>query len=130
MSVDVLWNVSSGTPYTQTQVYDEAGLAALAKQPVGPLNSRYGPWTQSLDLKASRSFGVGGMDLNAYVWVLNAFDVNNAVSVYTGTGSPFTTAFLNTADGTAAAQNLQSKYGLDINSVYAQALQNQSLFTN
>ena len=129
-SIDVLWNVASGTPYTQTQIFDEVGLAALAKQPVGPLNSRYGPWTQSVDFKASRSFGLGGLDLNAYVWVLNAFDVKNAVSVYTGTGSPFTTAFLNSADGAAAQQNLQNKYGLDINSAYSQALQNQNLFAN
>jgi hypothetical protein len=129
-SIDVLWNVASGTPYTQTQIYDEAGLAALAKQPIGPLNSRYGPWTQSVDLKAGRSFVLGGLDLNAYIWVLNAFDVNNAVSVYTGTGSASTTGFLNSADGTAARQNLQNKYGLDIDSVYGQALQNQSLFTN
>ena len=129
-SVNILWNVASGTPYTQSQLYDEVGLAALAKQPVGPLNSRYGPWTQSVDFKASRTIGLGGLDLDAYVWVLNAFNTQNAISVYTGTGSAFSTGFLNTADGVAAADNLQSKYGLDIGPAYAQALQNQSLFTS
>jgi len=128
--VNVLWNVASGTPYTQTEVFDEVGLAALAKQPVGPLNSRYGPWTQSLDFKASKSFGVSGLDLNAYVWVLNAFDTKNAITIYTGTGSPFSTGFLNTPDGQAAAQNLQSKYGLPIGPAYTMAQQNQSLFSN
>ena len=129
-SLDVLWNVASGTPYTQSQIYDEVGLAALARQPVGPLNSRYGPWTQSLDFKASKSFGVSGLDLNAYVWVLNAFDTKNAITIFTGTGSPFSTGFLNTPDGQAAAQNLQSKYGLPIGPAYTMAQQNQSLFNN
>ena len=129
-SVNVLWNVASGTPYTQTEVFDEVGLAALAKQPVGPLNSRYAPWTQSVDLKVGRTFGLGGLDLDGYLWVLNVFDIKNAISVYTGTGSPFSTGFLNSADGVAAAQNLQGKYGLDIAPAYTQALQNQALFSN
>jgi len=129
-AVNLLWNIASGTPYTQTQIFDEVGLQAVAKQPIGPLNSRYAPWTQSMDLKASKSFGLGGSDLTAYVWILNIFDVQNAIQVYTGTGSANTTAFLNSADGVAAGQNLQNKYGIDINPTYAMALQNQSLFTN
>ncbi len=130
VNLDVLYNVASGTPYTQTQIFDEVGLAALAKQPVGPINSRYGPWTQSVDFKASRAFPLAGLEANAYVWVLNAFDTKNAISVFTGTGSPYATGFLNTNDGQQAAQNLQNKYGLDIAPAYAMALQNQSLFSN
>lgn len=129
-SINVLWNVASGTPYTQTQIYDEVGLAAVAKQPVGPLNSRYAPWTQSIDLKAGRSFALGGLDMNAYVWVLNLMNVDNAVQVFTGTGSANTTGFLNSPDGVAAGQNLQSKYGLPIGPAYSQAVQNPALYTN
>ncbi|HEY2956574.1 MAG TPA: TonB-dependent receptor [Candidatus Eisenbacteria bacterium] len=129
-SLNVLWNIASGTPYTQTEIYDEAGLAALAKQPVGPLNSRYGPWTQSLDFKLSRGFNIAGLDVSAYAWVLNALDTKNAIGVFTGTGSPFTTGFLESPSGQAAAENLQSKYGLPIAPAYAQAVQNQALFSS
>ena len=130
VDVNVLYNIGSGTPYTPTNVYDEPTLAAVASQPVGPLNSRYGPWTQSLDLKATKSFTVAGLDMGAYVWVLNAFDVKNAVQVYTSTGSPRTTSFLNTAEGQAASQNLNTKYGIDASQAYALALQSPSLYSN
>jgi hypothetical protein len=130
VSVNALWNVASGTPYTQSDVYDEVGLAAISRHAIGATNSRYAPWTQSVDMKASRSFAFGSRDLNAYVWVLNAFDVKNAVQVYTSTGSPSSTGFLNTADGTATAQNLQAKYGLPLASVYSQAEQGQGIYSN
>ena len=125
--VNVLYNVASGTPYTPTNIYDEVTLAAVASQPVGPLNSRYGPWTQSLDLKASRSFGLAGLDVSAYLWLINAFDVDNAITVFTGTGSVNTTGFLNTPDGQNAAANLLAE-GIDPSNAYSQALQNQALF--
>jgi outer membrane receptor protein involved in Fe transport len=128
--LNVLYNIGSGTPYTPTEVYDEPTLAAVSSVPSGPLNSRYGPWTQTVDLKATKSFKMAGLDMSAYLWLLNAFDEKNAVQVYTSTGSPFTTSYLNTAAGQAAKQDLSNKYGLDASQAYAAALQNPSLFTN
>jgi len=130
VDLNVLYNIGSGTPYTPTEVYDEPTLAAVSSVPSGPLNSRYGPWTQSVDLKATKSFKMAGLDMSAYLWLLNAFDEKNAVQVYTSTGSPFTTSYLNTAAGQAAKQDLSNKYGLDASQAYAAALQNPSLFTN
>ncbi len=126
-NINVLYNIASGTPYTPTNVYDEVTLAAVASQPVGPLNSRYGPWTHSLDLKASRGFGIQNVNLSAYVWVLNALNSDNAVSVFTGTGSALTTGFLNTPDGQASAQNLANN-GIDAQRAYQLALQAPGLF--
>jgi len=129
-SVNVLWNLASGTPYTQTEIYDEASLAGVAKQPVGPLNSRNAPWTQSVDVKASKDFIVAGLDVSAYLWVLNLLDTQNAISVFTGTGSANTTGFLDSPAGREAATNLQNKYGLPIDPAYSLAEQNQTLFAN
>lgn len=67
--------------------------------------------------------------MSAYVWVINAFDIKNAVAVYTGTGSPTTTAYLNTADGRNVASNLAGQ-GIDPNAAYDLALANQSLYSN
>jgi hypothetical protein len=78
----VLYNVASGTPYTPTFIYDEVTLAAVAGVPSGPLNSRYGPWTNTLDLKASRGFNFTGLNFEAFAWVLNLFDAENAFQVY------------------------------------------------
>ncbi len=47
--------MGSGTPYTPTKPYDEVTLAAVNIEPAGPINSRYGPWTYRVDLKADRT---------------------------------------------------------------------------
>jgi len=127
--VNVLYNVASGTPYTPTSIYDEVTLAAVASQPEGPLNSRYGPWTQSLDFKASRGFRVQGFDVRAFAWVINAFDTENAINVFSGTGSANTSGFLSTPNGQDAAQKLVDK-GIDPQRAYALALQAPGLFHN
>ena len=128
-SVNVLFNVASGTPFTPTTIWDEVSLQNLAAEPSGPINSRYGPWTRSLDLKASKGFSFGAAKANAFVWVLNALDEKNANTVFTGTGSPLTTGFLDTTPGQTVAQGLRDR-GLDPNQVYGMALQSQNLFSN
>jgi outer membrane receptor protein involved in Fe transport len=100
--INVLLNAGSGVPYTPTTVYNEVTLANVASQPVGPINSRYGPWTVQLDLKANKAIDLGGQNLDVYVWVLNVFNRDNIRTVYTGTGSAESTNFLNTAEGQAA----------------------------
>lgn len=128
VGINVLYNVASGTPFTPTNVFDEQTLANVAAQPQGPLNSRYGPWTQSLDMKAVKSFPVVGFDLDAYVWLINAFDTRNAIAVYTGTGSPYTSGYLDTPEGQALAADLASK-GIDAQETYRLALQGSNLFS-
>ena len=99
--VNVLVNAASGTPYTPTYVYNEVTLAALSVQPIGEINSRYGPWTTSVDLKASKAFKLGQQNMDVYLWALNVFNTDNVSTVYTGTGSAETTNFLNTDEGRA-----------------------------
>ena len=125
--INVLYNVASGTPFTPTNVYDEVTQANVASQPEGALNSRYSPWTQSFDLKATKSFPFGGANMTAYMWVLNAFNTNNAVTVYNGTGSPYTTAYLNSPEGRQVSETLAAE-GIDAQAAYNLALQNQNLF--
>ena len=126
--VNVLYNVASGTPFTPTYVYDEVTLAAVSSQPYSGLNSRYGPWTQSLDFKAMKSFGLTGLNVGAYLWVVNLLDTDNAIQTYSGTGSPYTTGYLQTPEGQAVAADLASK-GIDAQQAYNQALQGTNLFS-
>jgi outer membrane receptor protein involved in Fe transport len=128
-SFNVLYNIASGTPFTPTNVYDEVTLAAIQSNPTGPLNSIYGPWTQSFDFKVNKGWTWNRMDMAAYIWVINAFDIKNAVAVYTGTGSATTTGYLNTNEGQNVAANLASQ-GIDPNAAYNLALANQSLYSN
>jgi outer membrane receptor protein involved in Fe transport len=125
--INLLYNVATGTPYTSTNVFDEVNQLNLAGQPTGPLNARYGPTTQTLDFKISKGFEFTGTSMSAYMWVLNAFDTRNAMIVFSGTGSPFTSGYLDTEAGAAVAQKLRDE-GIDPNATYRLALQSANLF--
>jgi hypothetical protein len=115
--LQVLVRAASGAPYTPTYVYDEVTLAAVAPLPSGETNSRRTPWTSTVDVTASRRFGVHGLDLDATLWMLNLLDHRNPRTIYSGTGSPYTTGFLATPDGQAYLDNASSQ-GLDGGALY------------
>jgi len=101
--INVLFNAASGTPYTPTKVYNAVTLGAVFPTPTGEINSQYGPWTASVDLRASKGFGIGrGQNLEAYVLVKNVTNRKNIYAVYSATGSAESTNYLNTDAGQAA----------------------------
>ncbi|MBD3217755.1 MAG: TonB-dependent receptor [candidate division Zixibacteria bacterium] len=97
--VNAVFNVGSGLPYSPSEIFNEITLASVSPNPAAPINSRYGPWTYRLDLKANRRFSIANLDLDFYVWVLNLFDTENVISVYEGTGKPDDTGWLATEPG-------------------------------
>ncbi len=97
--LNMVFNVGSGLPYSPAEIWNEVTLASVTPNPAAPINSRYGPWTYRLDLKANRAFNIAGLDLDFYVWVLNLFDTDNAMDVYEGTGDPDNTGWLATEPG-------------------------------
>jgi outer membrane receptor protein involved in Fe transport len=127
--INALFNVGSGTPFTPTETYNEVTLASVSNLPEGPLNSRYGPWTVNLDLKANRGFNIGGFKFDAYAWVLNVFNNRNPVAVYTSSGSPSTTNWLSTNNGQGY---LETAAGIDVDgeTLYRLAENNPSLYSN
>ncbi len=125
--INLLYNIASGTPFTPTRLYNEVTLAAVASTPSSPLNSRYGPWTNQLDIKATRGFSLAGLGLEAYAWVLNAFDSRNPINVYTSSGSPFTTNWLESEEGRSFIQTAQAN-GKDGAAIYSLAENNPNLY--
>ena len=124
--INLLLSAGSGTPYTPVEVYDEVTLAAVSTVPIGPTNSRYGPWTSTIDMKINKGFNVGSLNFDAYVWVLNLLDRKNAVAVYESSGSAETTNWLNTEAGQAFLAQ-QGSVGAE---TYALAQSNPSLYGN
>lgn len=106
-NLNVLMRAASGFPYTPVYPANVITLASFSEQVAGPINSVYGPWTYSVDAKASRKLPIGGgLGLEAYVWVLNLFDTQNDISVYQTSGDAATTGWLATEEGRSwAAQN-------------------------
>jgi outer membrane receptor protein involved in Fe transport len=110
--VNLLLNLASGTPYTPTKSYDEVTLAAVTIQPTGPINSRNGPWTYRVDLKADRGFDVGGLNWDAYIWVLNVLNRKNPIAVYTSSGDPEQTGWLSNPASTYTSAEAVDRYNL------------------
>jgi outer membrane receptor protein involved in Fe transport len=127
--INVLFNVTSGTPYTPTFSFDEVTLAAVTGVPSAPLNSRYGPWTSNFDVKGSKGFAVSGLRFEGFVWVLNLFNSKNALTVYTSSGSAETTGFLNTEDGQTFVKTAEAA-GEDGLGLYRLAENNPNLYSN
>jgi hypothetical protein len=125
-NVNLLYNLGSGTPYTPTEIYNEITLANVNTQPSGPINSRYSPWSATLDLKATRGFQLGATKFEGFVWVLNALNAENAFNVYTGTGSPNTTGWLNTENGQAFLDGS----GSEGQRLYSLAQNNPNIYSN
>ncbi len=97
--VNFVFYAASGTPYTPAQVYDEVTIASVTPIIIGKVNSRTGPWTYRLDMKANKTFSFARMNWDIYLWVLNVLDTENAIDVYEGTGEPDNTGWLATAPG-------------------------------
>ena len=100
--VNAVFNATSGGPFTPRKVFDEVTLANVSAENAGAINELTGPWNIRLDLKADKGFELGGLDLNAFVWVLNVFDKRNAIFVYESSGDALSTTFLDETQGQAS----------------------------
>lgn len=105
LGVNVLYNIGSGFPYTPIVTQNEVTLASVTETPTGPVNSRYGPWTQQVDAKVTRGINLGRYNLDLYVWAINLLDAENELTVYRSTGSAYTTGWLATEEGRKWAED-------------------------
>jgi outer membrane receptor protein involved in Fe transport len=103
--INVVFNAGSGLPYTPEEVWNEVTLGAISPTPTGPINSRRGPWTWRMDLKANRTFMFNRLAVDVYLWVLNLFNTQNMIDVYASSGMAGTTGWLSTPDGQAFLAN-------------------------
>ena len=124
--INLLLSAGSGTPYTPVEVYDEVTLASVSTVPLSQTNSRYGPWTSTIDMKVNKGFNFGNLNFDAYVWVLNLLDRKNAVAVFESSGSASTTNWLNTQAGQAFLAQ-QGSIGAE---TYELAQSNPALYGN
>jgi hypothetical protein len=80
------------------------GDNGILSQTKGYINSAFAPGSIRFDFKMEKSFAIGDIILSPYIWVENLLDADNITTVYRSTGSPYTTAFLNTPNGIAASE--------------------------
>jgi outer membrane receptor protein involved in Fe transport len=106
VNANVLVSFNSGRPYTPLLVQHLLldGDNTQYGDTKGYVNSSYGPGNFRVDLKLEKSFDLmNNLAITPYVWIENLFNTVNAVTVYRSTGSPYTTGWLSTKEGIAAA---------------------------
>lgn len=105
ISLNVLASFNSGRPYTPLYQQDLLAGSSNYGDTKGYVNSKYGPGRFLVNLKLEKTFNLDRLSISPYLWVENVFDAVNPVEVYRTTGSPYTTEWLETAEGQAAAES-------------------------
>lgn len=82
----ILANLSSGQPYTPSQIQG----TITGKDVVSGLadNSMLKPMIFNVDLELFRNFKISDVDLQIYIRIFNVLDAKNPINVYTDTGKP------------------------------------------
>ncbi|HUI66446.1 MAG TPA: carboxypeptidase-like regulatory domain-containing protein [Bacteroidota bacterium] len=109
LGLDLLLSFNSGHSYTRLEA-DQFGPAPgdpRFRTPIEPIGASTTPWYFQLDARLDKTFSVGVLDLNVYVYVINLLNTDNAVNVFFRTGDANNDGFLSTSTG----QGLISQYG-------------------
>ncbi len=105
LGANVLLTFNSGHSFTRliAQQQGPRPTDPRFRQPVEPIGSSSTPWFFELDARLDKTFSLGLMDLNVYVYVINLLGTQNPVDAFFRTGDPADDGWLSTADGKTAA---------------------------
>jgi hypothetical protein len=99
----------SGSPYTRTSAdYGSEGVFTYnAPVPLESYNISSLDWFYQIDLKLDKTFSVGPLEFNAYLWIDNVLNTKSVTGGYRATGRPDDDGWLQTEQGRKWA----SQYG-------------------
>ncbi len=117
---NILFSVKSGFNYTR---WDQESFGNR-RFPVEALNTSTTPWTYQIDLKIDKSFAIGPLETNIYLWVINVLNTQNVLSVFNVSGDPYDDGFLTSRVGSQQVDVFRSTYGDEIAEKY------KSLYTD
>jgi outer membrane receptor for Fe3+-dicitrate len=109
---NVLFTFTSGFNYTRWDGF------ANSRIPNETLNASSTPWTFQLDARIDKSFSLGPLNMNVYLWVTNLLDTKNIVDVFNTSGDAYDDGFLATDNGKKAYEGFRSQYGEDAANLY------------
>ncbi len=102
--MNFLFSFNSGFNYTR---WDGFGNG---RYPIEPLNASTTPWNFQLDAKIDKSFKVGPLNLNVYLWVINVLNTQNVVAVFHTSGDAYDDGWLTYKQGRAVVEGYK-RYG-------------------
>jgi outer membrane receptor protein involved in Fe transport len=94
IGLNLLFSFNSGHNYTR--IGYQYGNTRI---PTEEVNASTTPWEYMFDLRLDKSFRVGPVDLNVYIWVINLLNTKNVENVFLQTGTSDDDAYLATAQG-------------------------------
>ena len=109
-----LFTFNSGHNFTQITGFGNTTV------PTEALNSSVTPWNFQLDAKIDKSFSLGSLNLNVYLWVINLLDIKNVTNVFGTSGDPEDDGFLASPEGVAAYNGYVLNYGKETADLYKQ----------
>ncbi len=98
--VNFLYTFGSGRRYTPARP-TSAIFPSNVDIPTAGFNTGTMPFFSQLDMRVNKLFNVGGLNLDAYVWVKNLFDSKKVTNIYNGTGEPDNDGYFGTPAGIA-----------------------------
>ncbi len=99
-----MFQFNSGFNYTKFSGFGGARI------PLEALNTSVTPWTFQLDAKVDKTFSLGPINFNVYLWVINLLNTQNVVGVFGTSGDGYDNGFLSSNQGVEAIEAYR-KYG-------------------
>ncbi|HSD63361.1 MAG TPA: TonB-dependent receptor, partial [Ignavibacteriaceae bacterium] len=112
--INALFRFTSGFNFTR---YTEDSFGN-SRVPTEPLNASTTPWTFQLDMKIDKSFTMGPLDANIYVWVINVLNTQNVVGVFNVSGDAYDDGWLTSPQGSQTVSGIESQYGKQYADMY------------
>ncbi len=109
---NLLFTFTSGFNYTRWDGF------ANSRIPNETLNASTTPWTFQLDARIDKSFSLGPLDLNIYLWVTNVFNTQNIIGVFNTSGDAYDDGWLASDEGKAAIEGYRTTYGQEAADLY------------
>lgn len=114
VGLNLLFTFNSGHNYTQFTGFGNS------RQPLEALNSSVTPWNFQLDARIDKSFSLGPMNINIYLWVINLLDTKNVVNVFGTSGDATDDGYLASPEGSAKYESYKLTKGLETAELYKQ----------
>src|SRR5690606_35345478 len=111
MTITGTGRYASGTPYTRCDANSTGDLGTLSGSPCDILASDFNgvrrPSIKDFNVRVTKGFSLGGLDLTAYADARNVFNFRNIYNVFAATGAITNTSYeaiLWTTDSNSFAQ--------------------------
>ena len=111
LGLNLLFTFHSGAHFTRIKNGDGFSevFGYYVAQPIETPNSSTLPWFYQVDTKFGKSFYIGPINFNLYVWVINLLNTKSVTAVFRQTGRPDTDGWLEADTGKSQAE--ESRYG-------------------